>query len=250
MHDIFSVLIILGILVIFLPQQIRIVKNGTSLGLSPYFMLLGITSVLAQLFNIVILQIPVLQKCKDAGTCFSDSLGVVQVAVLTMALAFNCALFLSYYPKPLDATPEGKYVLLCISLFKLFCFLSFAIILPAYLIAGKDSDWRRSVGQFFGIVCTVLSCIQYIPQIIRTWTTKHVGSLSATTLAIQAPGSFFFAYTIAYREGTDLTTWMSFFVSGIFQVILVCICVYISYFHPDTNAQEDTPEERRAILAV
>ena len=211
-------------------------------------MLLGITSVLAQLINIVIMQLPVLQNCKDAApSCLSDLLGIIQVAVLTLSITINCVLFVIYYPKPLSGSVEGRYVKFCIKMFQYFLFLCIAILLPALAIAGKDSSWTRGVGQFFGILCTVLSCVQYIPQIIRTWVTKRVGALSATTLAIQAPGSFFFAYTLAFRPGTDITTWGSFFVSGTFQVMLVCMCMYLARVGFNEDEDDDDVDDEEAI---
>ena len=119
MNDVFSILIIVGIFLTFTPQQVRIVKKQSSLGISPHFMLLGVTSVIAQLLNIVILQIPVLDDCKRGSkTCFSDVLGIMQVSVLTISLAFNWCLFLVYYPKPWNASTEGREVtLLCTAAF-------------------------------------------------------------------------------------------------------------------------------------
>lgn len=228
MQDWLSVVIIVGIVVTFLPQQVRIVRKRSSLGISPYFVLLGITSVLAQLINILILQIPVLKGCRSGSeTCLSDLLGAIQVGVLGLSWMVNFILFLVYYPRPWRGTSEGEQVIGCIRLsfyFLLFCAI---LVVPTFLFAGFESRWTRLVGQFFGLVCTVLSCIQYVPQLVRTWITQRVGALSVLTLAIQAPGSFFFAYTLATRPSTDISTWGSFFISGCFQVMLVILCLWI-----------------------
>jgi uncharacterized protein with PQ loop repeat len=245
MNDFFSIVIIVGIFITFTPQQVRIVKRRSSLGISPHFMLLGIVSGISQLINIIILQVPVLDDCKRGSeTCSSDVLGIVQVSVLTMSLALNWCLFLMYYPRPWNASAEGRHVISCVRLFYMFVGLCMVVI-PVFVIAGKG--WTRGMGQFFGIFCTLLSCVQYLPQIYRTWHTKHIGALSVTTLIIQAPGSFFFAYTLAVRPSTDITTWGSFFISGTFQVMLVALCLYIKraggHDEEDPLLDEHDPDE-------
>ena len=261
MHDIFSIIIIIGIFGTFLPQYVRIFRKGSSVGLSPHFLLLGITSVLAQLINIIVMQIRVLDDCMDPekSGCLSNVLGIVQVIVLTTCIATNCVLFLVYYPKPLGLTTEGNEALRCIKIFIGFLLFCTFVLLVTFAAFGKYSSKIRNVGQFFGIFCTILSCIQYIPQIYRTWISKRIGALSATSLAIQAPGSYFFAYTVATRPETDLTTWGSFFISGTFQLILVIICVYLKRagYEDDqifvdetveTEVDETTPIIRREIV--
>lgn len=246
MNDIFSIFVIVGIILTFAPQQWRIFRQKSSVGLSPPFMLLGITSVIAQLLNMILMQIPVFEQCRNGSkTCLSDMLGLAQVIVLTLSIFINNALFIIYYPKPFISTHEGMQVQKCIKIFLGFCAFCIALVFPVIIFDGIHSKWIRIIGQSFGVFCTILSCIQYVPQIIKTWTTKHVGALSVATLAIQAPGSYFFAYTLAVSPATDVTTWGSFFISGTFQFILVGLCTYISKHHESYeiffNVRERTP---------
>lgn len=245
MNDIFSILVIVGIFLTFTPQQLRIVRKKTSLGLSPHFMLLGVTSVIANLINIILLQYPSLDQCfkdNEKRNCMSDVLGIIQVGVLMVALGINCGLFLAYYPRPWSSIREGHEVQRCVYLFYAFCAFCALILAPTLIITGMHSNCTRYLGQFFGVFCFVLSCIQYVPQIVRTWVTKRIGALSATTLLIQFPGSFLFAYTLAFRPGADVTTWGSFFISGTFQAILVGMCVYLK------KSGWDVEEEHRSLL--
>jgi len=257
MQDWLSVVVIVGIVVIFLPQQIRIVRKQSSLGISPHFVLLGITSVIAQLINILILQIPVLIGCRNGSeTCISDLLGAVQVMLLTLSWVVNFGLFLTFYPKPWTGTREGEEVIRCIKLCIYFLIFCVAVVVPTLIFWDFDSKWTRTVGQLFGLLCTVLSCIQYIPQLIRTWVTRKVGALSVLTLAIQAPGSFFFAYTLATRPNTDISTWGSFFISGLFQIALVGLCLWIGKnmedegYIDESAEQEETERLLRAATVV
>ncbi|CAH7666084.1 hypothetical protein PPACK8108_LOCUS405 [Phakopsora pachyrhizi] len=76
-----------------------------------------------------------------------------------------------------------------------------------------------------GLLSAVLAGFQYLPQIFSTWKLKLVGSLSIPMMVIQTPGSFVFVYSLAVRPGVNWTTWIVYFVSGIFQACLLAICI-------------------------
>ncbi|RSH95235.1 hypothetical protein EHS25_000321 [Saitozyma podzolica] len=73
--------ILVGLVISYLPQLIRIVRNGTSEGFSPWYLLLGATSSASAMLNILVVQWPIFQCCRvvSAGTCFESLLGFVQV---------------------------------------------------------------------------------------------------------------------------------------------------------------------------
>ncbi|KAI9598440.1 hypothetical protein BDF19DRAFT_234775 [Syncephalis fuscata] len=52
-----------------------------------------------------------------------------------------------------------------------------------------------------------------------------VGALSIPMMLIQTPGSFVFVYTLASREGTNWTTWITYLVSGCLQGVLLSLCI-------------------------
>ncbi len=56
-----------------------------------------------------------------------------------------------------------------------------------------------------------------------------VGALSIPAMAMQAPGSFLFCYTIAQSPGTNFTSWITYFVGGCLQSVLLFICLYYQY---------------------
>ncbi|SCV69148.1 BQ2448_2168 [Microbotryum intermedium] len=107
-HDsttqILSTLIIVGLVVSYLPQHYRIIRNKTSDGFSPFFLLLGSTSRHVHppparghpaLLNIVTLQWGQVACCQylSAGQCFESILGIGQVF-------FQCfILYLIYFPR-------------------------------------------------------------------------------------------------------------------------------------------------------
>ncbi|KAJ3331318.1 Eukaryotic translation initiation factor 3 subunit F [Blyttiomyces sp. JEL0837] len=107
----------------------------------------------------------------------------------------------------------------------------------------------------FGILGALSSLVQFLPQILKTIEMKSSGALSVSMLAMQAPGNFVFVYSIYLQPGTDWTSWISFFVNGILQGILLSLCIYYKYekrFAGDatsTTATETEEEiERRPLL--
>jgi hypothetical protein len=82
---VFRLLIVLGILISYIPQHVRIIARQSSEGLSPYFVLLGATSSTFSIFNVITL--PQSQKiiadCHAVGRfqCANGLLGITQIAV-------------------------------------------------------------------------------------------------------------------------------------------------------------------------
>lgn len=80
-----ALFIVVGILVSYLPQHLRIISRRSSEGLSPYFVLLGTTSGTFALVNI--LTLPRSQEdiacCGEISrfACVAGLLGIAQVAV-------------------------------------------------------------------------------------------------------------------------------------------------------------------------
>jgi uncharacterized protein with PQ loop repeat len=88
---------------------------------------------------------------------------------------------------------------------------------------GKQSEITQIYADSLGLLSTVLSFVQFMPQIISTFRSRTVGALSMPSMMIQSPGSFLMAYLIAISEGTNVSTWSSYVASGSLQFILLCI---------------------------
>ncbi|GJC78235.1 PQ-loop repeat protein [Colletotrichum tofieldiae] len=86
-----SIIILLGLVVSYLPQHYRIIARGTSEGISPWFVLLGVTSATAGFANI--LTVPPSRRdiacCSELGTfeCAAGLLGIAQLGVQWISFA-------------------------------------------------------------------------------------------------------------------------------------------------------------------
>ncbi|KAJ3358953.1 hypothetical protein GGF32_009882 [Allomyces javanicus] len=95
-----SLFLLVGIVLSYVPQQLKIVELRSSEGLSPYFLLLGSVSCISTVANVALLQHDVL-KCCDVWsplTCFENALGLIQVASQAVMFLLILVLFLVYYP--------------------------------------------------------------------------------------------------------------------------------------------------------
>jgi len=80
-----------------------------------------------------------------------------------------------------------------------------------------------SYGKVIGLLSSILTLVQWLPQIYTTWKLRHPGSLSLPMLFIQTPGSvivIFFQITV----GSDVTTWFPYVVTFISQASLIVMC--------------------------
>lgn len=95
-----STFLCVGLIVSYLPQIIRIIRNKSSQGFSPWFLLLGATSSASSFLNVVALQWGIVRCCPSLPTleCAESLLGILQVGLQWFMFSAVFVLFLIYYP--------------------------------------------------------------------------------------------------------------------------------------------------------
>ncbi|GAA5821830.1 hypothetical protein JCM10212_003144 [Sporobolomyces blumeae] len=98
--EILSLCIVVGLIVSYLPQHVRIIRHRNSDGFSPLFLFLGATSSASSLGNIITLQWGQVACCQylTSGQCFESVLGIVQVFVQWFCFNLIFVLYLLYFP--------------------------------------------------------------------------------------------------------------------------------------------------------
>ncbi|GAB7343235.1 hypothetical protein MBLNU457_1294t1 [Dothideomycetes sp. NU457] len=265
-----SIVLVLGILISYLPQHAKIVSNGTSAGLSPWWVMLGTLSSIAGITNIIVL--PTSQHdmrcCKEisATECGAGLLGIVQVGVQWTCFMIVMILFLAFFPRQSDGEqaivhPEDMPMpkrrdavivgttTLCALLFCGIGSIVFLVAMPSQLLG-----WAN----FLGIAASGLAVVQYFPQIWTTWKLQRMLSLSVTTMFIQVPGAFMFAFSLFLRVGWQgWSSWLVYCVTGVCQACLLVMA--ITFWARDRKRERegiaagdpsyDRPTERDALLA-
>ncbi|KAL4945038.1 hypothetical protein BDV06DRAFT_59315 [Aspergillus oleicola] len=251
LNFILSILIMLGILVSYLPQLVRIAMLRSSFGISPYFVLLGTTSGTFALANMVS-QRQSLQDvacCKDVSglSCFAGLLGILQVATQLLSFFAILTLFVIFFPRKSSVSPplsptqkEGPTYRTALAVAGI-CIVHAVIMLIVTLAVGfKQPSSLQSWSNFCGVTAAILASIQYFPQIYTTLMLQCVGSLSIPMMCIQTPGAFIWAGSLAARLGSKgWSTWGILIVTALLQGVLLVLAVFFEYLGPNKGHAHD-----------
>ncbi|CAK7206692.1 hypothetical protein SEUCBS139899_009496 [Sporothrix eucalyptigena] len=252
MNLIVSIFILVGMLVSYLPQHWRIIARGTSEGISPYFVLLGVTSATSGFANI--LTLPQSRQdvacCQELDTfhCMAGLLGIAQLGVQWMCFSLILVLFLVFFryddanvPIPEEEIREDQprwqtavlVASLCIAhgLAVIVITAIFAAVVPQAL-----SGWANALG----LMAALLAAVQYLPQIYTTYRLKHIGSLSIPMMCMQTPGGLLFAGSLFARLGwSGWSSWGIFLLTAFMQGILLCMAIYYELQQGDDVDSDD-----------
>ncbi|QIW99040.1 hypothetical protein AMS68_004558 [Peltaster fructicola] len=245
--------LIVGILISYIPQHLKIISRRSSEGLSPWWVLLGSLSSIAAIGNILVLPASRadIRCCKelDGSSCAAALLGVAQIGCQWACFMFIVMLFFIFFPtfdlsdsvaslgstaptKRRDAVIVGGTTL-------------FAVMIVFITSVALVAAWPRHTqtwANILGLVAGLLAAVQYIPQIYYTYIIKDVKSLSLTTMVIQAPGAFLFAFSLYLRVGPEgWSTWMVYIVTGVLQGALFALGVH--YQLRNRHMQDDVVNE-------
>lgn len=237
-----SIFIVVGMLISYLPQHIRIIKRGTSEGISPYFVLLGTTSATSAFANILLL--PQSRNdvacCKELETfhCVAGLLGIAQLGVQWISFTFIFVLFLVFFrynptndPNNEDVNeeddgqnPRWQTAILVASLTLIH---GLVVIVVSGIITTVAPAHLGTWANVLGIMAATLAGVQYFPQIWMTYRLKHVGSLSIPMMCMQTPGGYVFAGSLFARLGwAGWSSWGIFVLTATMQGILLYLAIY------------------------
>ncbi|KAG0053524.1 hypothetical protein BGZ83_000941 [Gryganskiella cystojenkinii] len=263
-----SLFILVGMVVSYLPQHLRIIMKGTSEGISPWFLLLGSISASSTFLNIVILQWRVIMCCKvlNLGPCLESTLGIAQLGVQFVMFGLVFVLFLIYFPaykkspqlelhsrrfKFLPAPSEEWKISIMIA-HVVAGHLIICLLVTVYLltfVGGPENHWTSAWASFLGITSVILATIQYVPQIMRTFRRKSVGALSIPMMMMQTPGAALLTLSLALRPGANWTTWIVYAVTGCLQGTLLILCIFYHYRAKSYGYSEFESAETEPLLA-
>lgn len=248
-YIIISGLLILGMVGSYVPQFYRMIHRSSSLGFSPWFLLLGLLGSSCTFFNGIVLYSHLLHNCTRYNTysiCLLNGLGVAQLSVGFFMFLCLFSLYFIYYPAAakyneqdrtrLKPEWESSLLVLFLAIGSIFMFTFISILLLSLLptviptLQPGLHPWLILWGSILGYFSALCSGIQYIPQIHKTWIIRSAGSLSIPMMGIQSPGTLFFIYVLTRRPGVHYTTWLPFVIGAILQGVVLALCIYFEYF--------------------
>ncbi|KAI3343013.1 ATP synthase F0 [Ustulina deusta] len=258
-----SILILLGILLSYITQHYRIISRGSSEGISPYFVLLGVTSANAQFGNI--LALPESRAdvacCKEVSPfeCTAGLLGIAQIGTQWVCFATILVLFLVFFRRDdadisieeLERDPDKPSWRIALAVGGV-CLVHglFVVIVSAALAFGAPS-YLGTWANVLGLMAAAFAAIQYIPQIWTTYKLKHAGSLSILMMTIQTPGGLLFAASLAARLGwAGWSSWGVYVLTAIMQGIVLTMAIryeWPSYGGDSGSRSPSSPPLQRPV---
>ncbi|KAK5815108.1 hypothetical protein F5H01DRAFT_308932 [Linnemannia elongata] len=274
-----SILVLISIIVSYLPQYYRIFQKKSSDGLSLWFLILGALSTTSSFFNIFILQWGVIRCCSviGPGPCTESILGITQLAVQFVMFNLIFILYMIYFPPHKKISTFLRHQLLHCRIFCLparsftwtlsilaskvllgYILISTAITVILLAAVGRGDishddgggttrsrAWLLVWAGLLGIIAAFLAMIQYIPQIIETYIRKSMGALSIPMMLIQTPGAILITVSLALRPGANWTTWISYAITALLQIILLGLCLFYAYQIRKRRALRKMEEEQQ-----
>ncbi|KAI1261039.1 ATP synthase F0 [Xylariaceae sp. FL1019] len=260
-----SILIILGIMLSYVTQHYRIISRGSSDGISPYFVLLGVTSANAQFGNILVLpeSRADVACCKEVSAfeCTAGLLGIAQIGTQWVCFAIILVLFLVFFRRDdadlddeeLEQDPDRPSWRTALGVGGL-CLLHglFVVVVSAALAFGAPTH-LGTWANVLGVMSAALAAVQYIPQIWTTYKLKHAGSLSILMMTIQTPGGFLFAASLAARLGwRGWSSWGVYVLTAFMQGILLSMAIryeWPAHRGATTQSRSSSPAPQRPIYS-
>ncbi|CAO1617938.1 unnamed protein product [Sympodiomycopsis kandeliae] len=100
-----------------------------------------------------------------------------------------------------------------------------SLLFMNYSTAPSSKQLLSRWATFLGLTGTILACGQYIPQLLHTYKTKLVGSLSIPMMLIQTPGSILFIYSLSVRPGIEFSSLAAYISTAVLQGMLLVMCL-------------------------
>ena len=231
-----GVLITAGSVISVIPQISLIVKKRSSFGLNPITIFITNLNQCIILINIICLhpqdftglpsQRPwykTLSRLLTFGSAFS-------LWIVYLPIVFLCHVFFDTSFRPLRDEPQMQHDKLFARMLSGLMPIVSTLLLATYLISvglyGITNSFAITYGKTLGSLATVIVFVQYLPQMITTFKLKDNGSLSLLMLCIQAPGGLADVLFLWIGQGDDWTTWISYLVAALEQVVLIIMIVF------------------------
>lgn len=130
--------------------------------------------------------------------------------------------------------------------------VTFLVLITAtFMVLFGIVDARTTLlAEVIGYVASVVVVIQWSPQIYRTIKFKSSGSFSIVMILMFVPGCFTIMFFMAVIEKESFSLWISYLLSGIQMVILLCLLIWYDYIKPKLfkGYQVEDAEEKSALV--
>ncbi|RVD85105.1 uncharacterized protein DFL_003436 [Arthrobotrys flagrans] len=229
----------------YIPQYARIIRRQSAEGLSTLYILLGASSGICAVANILVLPSSQVDigccKTNDTYPCVAGLLGMVQVINGVACFLGVMFLYIYYAREEAEAKRTGRrpsmssqmrtYRRVRKAWFVLFFVFAWAllILLVSAIILHRFPSYAQNWADFLGVLVAALACTQWLPQVFTTWHLGHLGSLSVAMLALSTPSTWIFGFSLISRVGSaGWSAWIVYVLVGTMQIILIGTAIFFA----------------------
>lgn len=216
----FGILLILGSVISFIPQYYKIIKTKSVEGISHWSQGLNNMSSFCAFFGAFMLDYHLFRCCKENGACGYILLPFIQLFFNWLCPLINYLIYIKYF--------VGKDMYETRNVYRFFGFYVVVFLISftmtTIVLAANWYSWQEHAilfGAILNMTSTIVTSFVWIPQIIKTYQDKGIGSLSLLSLAIQAPGSFLIFIFQVVLSKSSWYIGFPYLVSSLFQTIIL-----------------------------
>ena len=184
-----------------LPQAVKLLRQRSSAGLSPYTLALTVLFAGSQVGATVGLKWRQLEACAQGPACVADLLDLVQQAASWLTWLATAIICVSLPPHR-SALPRAANAL------SIVCTAALVAVSAAVSADAPCQPTALTLAQALGWVAAVAAATQYGPQLYETWRHGSAGSLSYATYTLQTVGSAAVVANNAFLNHDGWRSWL------------------------------------------
>jgi len=221
-------ILVAGSIISVIPQHIKIFKTKSIVGLSYLWLFLANMNQFCALMAAVIMKFPQIQACDYVGIlpCLPSMLDIFQLFAI-WAFTFPIYIWFLKFADPFTLSKKDWFWARAFFVISIIFMVVASLIAAVFLVqVGECQGLTLWYAHILGILSTIITFIQYAPQIYATYKTKSSGSFSIWMLLIQAPGSTITVMFLIFVSHDEVYIWLSYVSAIIQQCILLCMLFY------------------------
>lgn len=224
-------------------QHHSMLSSRSSEGVSVTMLFLANVNQFVSVLNIFVMKFVQLQACAHSSVkaCVGNQLSTVQMLVLWVLYYPLFMYWLWFCPTTTQEDRRAKRR--ATWMFRAFNALMVLLSAAAYFLLSYVGLCGITVdfACLMGWISTVVTIIQWTPQILTTYRAKSGGALSVLMIAINVPGSFVIVGYLKFISHEPTMVWFSTFVSGCQQGVLLVLLLWYQFCAPKKSASLGAP---------
>lgn len=222
-----SLFIAAGIVASYIPQYYTIINTRVSIGLSATYLFLFSLASASSVTNLILLSFISLPCCSVLSPfeCVNSQVSLIQVglqSICTLAIPLLCVIYTD--------TPENtEYKSITKAWRVVVWYLTGTLVLLFIAKLYFSHEHIILLANALGIMSTIITFIQYIPQIMETYRFKASGALSVMMMCIQTPGGFVWTTTLMLKPGSQWSSWLPYLSAATLQGVVLLMCIYYDF---------------------